>query len=1239
MKSSRPTFPGAGNKSSSLEHLNPNDIRATMLQVILSRLDHSGISYAVLNCDGERFPQTSSDVDIVLGQDPMHAIEPVLIGLQEEGRIKIIQKLYYEIPAGYYYIIGTEPSHVTPANLLHLDCLYDPYGVNSYFIPTSYFLSDCVKESWGYRVCNKKMALYMLIKKAIKRTVPDSQFTTLQHLVRRYVIDDGANIEKWFGKKTAPLLESLASFPGCSDCNVLPLLKKKLLRTMWSTHPFLRVYSALLSAVRKCGRFLKPTGIFIVFLGPDGVGKSTISQATKKCHARTFRHLWWFHWRPGLLPRLGRLAGHNPVTACTKPPSEVAYGTFVSLIRYIYYLADFVLGYWLVIYPKRAQTTLVVGERWYYDVMVNPMRYGFNLPPWLLSAGKKLIPRPDLILLITADPETIYRRKAELEIAEIRRQIKTFRAILPPCPHGYEVVNQDKAGSPLRHISAAIVEYVSANTSRRMNKASRPSWFCFGNRDSVKVWINRHDSVRNALRLYQPYSNKGLLSKYLAERLPSSLAKLLLIHKEPTSVEASKLAMHEQVIFDALGETGSAISFAVGTPGPHQKLTAQVSKAGCLRAYVKIAPEAIIGLLVNEKRQLENIRSNVSSTWRFPHVLNFVVTNGYAYLFLSPSNCSIARCPIEIGDLDSRFLAEAIPKVPEHAPLEDVFTWNGSPISSESKSGNDHDSFWLTVANTVRAILGETVLIAPCHGDYAPWNTFRQEDGLLYVIDWEYAFDKAPLFFDLFHRILMPERMVRSSPPHRVVQEIQRVYRSEHLTGVLLRTAMTYEAFMAYFLIYLRVISRRKTEDHGFKSFVMECAGIVVKRVETLRRRKKILVSAYACEPDKGSEPGVGWHWVEAISNENEAWVITKSNNRDSIEAHLRTHPVPGLHFEYVEVPRWLSFWKKGPRGIRTYYYIWQFFALAKGMSLHQKVRFDIGHHVTFVNDWLWSFFALMPIPFVWGPIGSNSKLPRPLIPGLKNRLGNTARYMFQSGIRMLDPLYWLTAARASMILCINRGIAERWPLRIIGRKKILVEPAIGVEELLCRPQSTGRHTYSVLFVGHFIAIKGPMIALDAFASFAENRTDCTLTMIGCGPEKTHLLKRIGELGIADKVSIVDWMPREMVLKEFLKHDVFLFPSMEGGGMVVIEAMASGLPVICLDYGGPGEAVDEVTGIKVRPGERWIVVKQLSDALFTVMEKDGSSPYCHSSIRAATLSRFGWSYKVRTIRYAYSHAN
>src|ERR1017187_879807 len=117
------------------------------------------------------------------------------------------------------------------------------------------------------------------------------------------------------------------------------------------------------------------------------------------------------------------------------------------------------------------------------------------------------------------------------------------------------------------------------------------------------------------------------------------------------------------------------------------------------------------------------------------------------------------------------------------------------------------------------------------------------------------------------------------------------------------------------------------------------------KSLSTMPRRLKVLMSAYACEPDKGSEPGVGWNWARQMSRWHDVWVLTRANNRSAIENASQAGDQGRLHWAYYDLPRWARFWKRGSRGIQTYYYLWQLAAQRVGARLHREIGFDVLHH------------------------------------------------------------------------------------------------------------------------------------------------------------------------------------------------------------------------------------------------------------------------------------------------------
>ena len=321
---------------------------------------------------------------------------------------------------------------------------------------------------------------------------------------------------------------------------------------------------------------------------------------------------------------------------------------------------------------------------------------------------------------------------------------------------------------------------------------------------------------------------------------------------------------------------------------------------------------------------------------------------------------------------------------------------------------------------------------------------------------------------------------------------------------------------------------------------------------------------------------------------------------------------------------------------MRVYYYLWQFAALFRARCLNRKIHFDLGHHVTFVNDYLWTFLCLMPLPYVWGPIGGNSKSPPQLLLNKAARIRNMLRLSAQAVLRFADPLYWISSLRASAILAINKRSAGLAPLRWLASGELRVEPAIAIEYVdssVARPERDA--DIEILFAGHFIPIKAPHIVVEAFAMFAGKYAGhANLTMIGNGPMEKSLRKLVADRQIESMVEFREWMPRRLVLERMSNADIFLFPSMESAGMVVLEAMACGLPVVCLDFGGPATVVTRESGILAPVGSLQETIKGLSDGLMILTDR----ALRHSmgeNARHLANTRYSWSRKGQVTQEVY----
>jgi glycosyltransferase involved in cell wall biosynthesis len=376
----------------------------------------------------------------------------------------------------------------------------------------------------------------------------------------------------------------------------------------------------------------------------------------------------------------------------------------------------------------------------------------------------------------------------------------------------------------------------------------------------------------------------------------------------------------------------------------------------------------------------------------------------------------------------------------------------------------------------------------------------------------------------------------------------------------------------------------------------------------------RVLVSAFTCHPDLASGLGsgedlLGWNLVKQIARHHEVWALTYAMNRPGIEQATQLDPVPNAHFHYVDMPRWLRPLLKYQGTHQVYAYLWQINAYFAARRLHGQHRFDIFHHITYANDWMASYIgALLPVPYVRGPGGGAHRTPRSLKPeySIFGRIWENIRGWGQWVLRR-DPFFQMGHRKARALLVCNAEARAIIPDKWSQKTQIFPVSGISSEDLNHKSspkQSLGQ--FRILSAGSLIRIKGFALTIRSFKVFANKHSDAKLTIIGSGPEEATLRSLIQQLGLEELVNIVPSVPREQLLSKMADCDVFLFPSLrDGGGTVVIEAMALGRPVVCLDTGGPGMHITEECGIKISPGTPNQTERDLAEALERLYVNDG----------------------------------
>ena len=366
--------------------------------------------------------------------------------------------------------------------------------------------------------------------------------------------------------------------------------------------------------------------------------------------------------------------------------------------------------------------------------------------------------------------------------------------------------------------------------------------------------------------------------------------------------------------------------------------------------------------------------------------------------------------------------------------------------------------------------------------------------------------------------------------------------------------------------------------------------------------RPRVLVFAYACEPGRGSEPGVGWSLVESVARFADPTVLVGPEHVPAITAWHDEHPDSPISFEFVDEPRWARWLPHEPTdksrrhliGYFINYLAWQRPALATARRLHAARPFDAAHHATYSVYWLPSPARKLDIPMVWGPVGGAVTTPLPMWKAL--------------GIKgILSELLDLVAVRVFSLARSTRQTWRRATVRILQsaetqhrldrpREDDILLNHVMFTEVAREPKRRERF---MLFLSSFEPRKGVRFVLRALA---QADPEVKLVIVGDGPERPAVESLIDELGIGDRVELRGWLPYPEAMDLLDRAGAVVFAGVrEEGGTALAEAMQRGAPVIVFANGGArtvaDAAVDPDRVRLVAPGGRDEIAAGFADAM------------------------------------------
>ena len=439
-------------------------VRAQVAGLLIRMLSEQCESYCILTGYEELPEKFGSDIDFMVGEHDFKRVPQLIRNLAEETGTSLFQAIQHEVSARAFRLVAVESGSFS---FIQPDSCADYRHFGKLWLRSEEVLASRRWYANGFWIPGAAYEFtYYLIKRVNKRDISREHCERLSTLYAEDPAGCNRLLQRFWGRSTAQAIGDMAATGKWDQLPANVEGYRRELRKHATGSLLQTILSYFADAVHTVQRILQPTGAWVAFIGPDGCGKSSVIEGVIAQLGPGFQKVVRYHLRPKSLPA-------RPVSdaVVTDPHNQAPRSVVLSIAKMFYLAFDYWMGYLAGTRRATIRTRLVIFDRYFYDILVDPKRVRYDGPAWLPRALSHILPKPDLVLVLNAAPEVLWSRKQEVPYEEVVRQQQEYLKVAG----SLDSVAIIDAAQPLSQVvqsaCSAIVSRVSSRTCKRLSVA------------------------------------------------------------------------------------------------------------------------------------------------------------------------------------------------------------------------------------------------------------------------------------------------------------------------------------------------------------------------------------------------------------------------------------------------------------------------------------------------------------------------------------------------------------------------------------------------------------------------------------------------------------------------------------------------------------------------------------------------------------------------------------------------